>query len=609
MGPSRAGRAQRIRCAQGPPEERDALTASIPDLEEDDGSTCTIVFGHSSDVKIPDKVLESSWASLVYKAHTIDGVPVRSCQKKAKQVATLGPASCTDEHLERLFLCGVDIFRLNFSHGSQEEKTELVERIRSLEAKYAHPICILADMQGPKQRCGKFAKKEGVQLKAGQRFRFDLDEALGDETRVCLPHPEILVALDVGRMILLDDGKVRMRVVEKGYTWQGKDTTLGEVDKRPSDSVDECPPFIVCEVLVSGKLSACKGVNTPDVVLPISAITPKDREDVVFACSADVDWIALSFVQRHEDMVELRALVDSTGGNKPKILAKIEKPSAVQDLDAILEASDGIMVARGDLGVEMNPEEVPFVQKEMVGKAQALGKPVIVATQMLESMIECPAPTRAECSDIANAVMDGCSAVMLSGETAVGKYPAEAVEIQRRVIDAAERRSSARAIDAVVSQQAVGGVPATLNASNALAASAVTLAKGLGAKALICFTATGRSAQRLVQLYPSVPILAVCPCAETARWLCLFRGVYATSDPDAQALAGRVATQGARSVRFSEALEIACNIAREKGLATSEDDSLVVISRLPLFTKGRLNCIRVVTAQGPKGENWDLETN
>jgi len=564
---------------------------------EIDGPICSIWLDPAE--HITSDLLEAPWAPLMDKVKTIDGRSVRACRKGTKQVATIGPASADDAMLERLFLCGADVFRLNFSHGEHAEKSELVRRIRRLEEKYKHPIGILADMQGPKQRCGKFKDDAGIQLEQGQTFRFDMDPALGDQQRVQLPHPEILVALQPGKTLLLDDGKIRMRVLRTGCVWKGEDMILEEGQKRPSDSSEDCPPFIECTVEVGGKLSARKGVNTPDVVLPISPITPKDKSDIEFACRSDADWIALSFVQRHEDMEELRRLINSCGGANPKILAKIEKPSAVEDLEQILAVSDGVMVARGDLGVEMNPEEVPFVQKDMIVKANAAGKPVIVATQMLESMISSPAPTRAECSDVANAILDGCDAVMLSGESAVGTYPTECVEMQRRVVKAAERQHSKLVGGSIVEQQMVLPRSRTVSPGNAILASATTLARGMGARAIICFTATGRSVEQLVQLRPSVPILAVCACLETARWLSLLHGVYATSDRSAQALAARAAENGPYAVRFSEAMEVACALAREKGLAVKEDDKLVVISRLPLFTSGPLNVIRITSAMGP----------
>jgi len=578
----------------------------VDDDDDDDfGGACSIWTDER--VEIDASLLKQPWSTLIDKVVAIDGKSVRACRKGAKQVATIGPASASAEMLERLFLCGVDVFRLNFSHGEHDEKLELIKRIRDLEAKYKHPICILADMQGPKQRCGKFADEKGVDLESGQTFRFDLDPALGDAQRAQLPHPEILTALTPGKSLLLDDGKIRMRVERKGFTYQGKDMFLEQGQDPPSSDVKECAPFIMCLVEVGGKLSARKGVNTPDVVLAISPITPKDREDIKFASRNDVDWIALSFVQRHEDMKELRALVASfcKGGHTPKLLAKIEKPSAVEDLPAILQESDGVMVARGDLGVEMNPEEVPFVQKDMILQALAASKPVIVATQMMESMIFSPSPTRAECSDIANAILDGCDAVMLSGESAVGKYPLECVEMQRRVIIAAERQEAGKRLqDEGRGLQRRIRFPPTLQPpdvapGNAILASAVSLAEGLGAKAIVCFTATGRSVERLVQFRPSMPVLAVCPCLETARFLSLYRGVYATSDPPTQALASRVNTDGPGSVRSSEAIDVACKLARNNGLISKEDEWIVVICRLPLFTQGPLNVIRIANASGP----------
>lgn len=571
-----------------------------------EGSVCSVWLDRPDESRgnISNDLLAKTSATLMDKVQTLHGRDVRQCRKGAKQVATLGPATASEEKIEELFLCGVDVFRLNFSHGEYDEAVKLVQRIRNVENRYLHPIGILADLQGPKQRCGKFETDEGTDLKVGQKFRFDLDETLGNDVRVQLPHPEILIALKPGKLLLLDDGKIRLRVTRSGCTWQGNDMTVDENNPRPSDSTEDCPPFVECEVVVPGRLTARKGVNTPDVVLPISPITPKDRRDLEFACKVGVDWLALSFVQRHEDMEELRRLVEAAEGCNPRILAKIEKPAAVEELENILAASDGMMVARGDLGVEMNPEEVPFVQKEMVAKAQAAGKPVIVATQMLESMISNPAPTRAECSDVANAVFDGCDAVMLSGETSVGKFPAECVEIQRRVIVTSEEN-----IASATSGARPGGYLPNLGAnlaqeevsdSNAVLASAAKLAGGTGAKAIIVFTATGRSIEMLVKQRPNVPIIAVCPCLETARWLSLYRGVYAMSDSESQELAVRVSKEGPYSARFTEGLEVACRLARDKGIATNEDDHLVVVARLPLFSWGPLNTIRLVSALGPK---------
>jgi pyruvate kinase len=570
------------------------------DVDEEVGNVCSVwIKADTRRGSIPKELLQQPYSGLFDKVRTIDKQVTRACRKGAKQVATLGPASASEEMIERLFLAGVDVFRLNFSHGAHEEKTELIARIRSVEERYQHPIGILADLQGPKQRCGKFESEAGVELKVGQKFRFDLDATLGDDKRVQLPHPEIIIALHEGKTLLLDDGKLRMRVLQQGCVWEGKEIILADGVERPSTSIEECPPFIICEVEVGGKLSAKKGVNTPDVVLAISPITEKDREDLKYICERDIDWVALSFVQRHEDMQELRKLIEENKGTRPKILAKIEKPSAVEDLDKILEVSDGAMVARGDLGVECNPEDVPFVQKDMIEEARKRGKPVIVATQMLESMISCPSPTRAECSDVANAILDGCDAVMLSGEAAVGKYPTECVEMQRRVIFSSEKFHS-RWGNAVAASKDWREEEREHHTQNgAMLASAATLAQDAGARCIVCFTLTGKSVLQLVQLRPGVPILAVCSCLETARWLSLVHGVYATSDKEAQALAARVESNGPYSVRFAEAMEVACSISRSIGMVVEEEEKLVLVGRLPLFTPGPLNSLRLASALGP----------
>jgi pyruvate kinase len=294
--------------------------------------------------------------------------------------------------IESLFLSGTDVFRLNFSHGEYVEKAALVKIIRSIEEKYNHPIAILADLQGPKLRVGMF-EHDKVELVTGQQFSFDLKEELGSAYRVRLPHPEILFTLRPGDSLLLDDGKLRMKVLE---------TSMAELKDEGR---------VTCEVVVGGKLSNKKGVNTPSIVLPLSPLTAKDRRDLEFILTLDVDWVALSFVQRPEDMVEFRSLA----GDKVKLMAKLEKPSAIEYLEEIVSLSDGIMVARGDLGVEMSPWDVPIIQKKIVEKCRLLGKPVVIATQMMESMIDNPTPTRAEASDCATAVFESADAVMLSG--------------------------------------------------------------------------------------------------------------------------------------------------------------------------------------------------
>src|SRR5213595_3343078 len=326
-------------------------------------------------------------------------------RRHAKIVATLGPASASTEMIRLLFLAGVDVFRLNFSHGTHEQHRERLAQIRAVEQEVERPIGVLADIQGPKLRVGTFAAGP-VMLKVGSSFRLDLIDEPGDVMRAYLPHPEIFAALKPGANLLLDDGKLRLQVKKSGRD------------------------FAETEVVVGGALSERKGVNVPDVVLPLSALTQKDRRDLEFALDLGVEWLALSFVQRPQDLDEARALTRGRAG----IMTKLEKPSAVEALDAIVEKSDAVMVARGDLGVELPAEKVPAIQRRAVRACRRQGKPVIVATQMLESMISSPVPTRAEASDVATAIYHGADAVMLSAESASGKFPVEAVSIMDRIL-------------------------------------------------------------------------------------------------------------------------------------------------------------------------------
>ena len=474
-------------------------------------------------------------------------------KKRTKQVATLGPASSTREMIEKLFLAGVDVFRLNFSHGEPEEKQELVEMIRSLEEEYEHPIAILADLQGPKQRVGTFA--------GGQKFRFGLElDVPGDATRVGMPHPEIIDTLKPGDSLLVDDGKLRMTVTESG---------AGYVD---------------CHVDIGGDISNRKGVNTPTIVIPISPLTKKDREDLQHALRFGVDWIALSFVQKPEDMVELRTLV----GDRAKILAKIEKPQAVDVLDGIVEHSDGIMVARGDLGVEMNPEDVPVIQKQIISTCRDMGKPVIVATQMLESMVTNPTPTRAEASDVATAIYDGADAIMLSGESAAGRFPVESVSMQARIIDRVEndgsyQKMASRDVDALRSRLAGSGDP-----TDALVLAARGIANDVDASALVSFSMTGTSVLKASQYRPAVPIMAVTPHARTARFLALSWGIYPV-----------ITKEDLTTTSIKDAVRSAATASLAKGLASSETDLLVMLAGLPFGTPGVVNFCRVVPASGP----------
>ena len=305
--------------------------------------------------------------------------------RRTKIIATLGPASSTPEMMAQLFQAGADVFRLNFSHGSHADHAARIQAIRALEKKFSRPIGILADVQGPKLRVGQFQSGR-VQLQAGQTFILDMNPAPGDTRRVCLPHPEILAAAEIGATLLLDDGKLRLRVVRK------RDDHL------------------LTEIMNGGVLSDRKGVNIPDVVLPIPALTAKDRADLEFVLPLGIDYIGLSFVQRAADVAETKAIA----AGRALVMVKLEKPQALDNLDEILDLADAVMVARGDLGVELPPEDVPIAQKRIIRAAQQRGMPVVVATQMLESMISAPAPTRAEASDVATAVYEGADAVMLS---------------------------------------------------------------------------------------------------------------------------------------------------------------------------------------------------
>jgi len=484
--------------------------------------------------------------------------------KSTKQLATLGPASNNVEMIEKLFLSGADVFRLNFSHGEHAEKAKLVDMIRSVEKKYNHPIAILGDLQGPKLRVGMF-EDDKVTLVQGQKFTFDLKEELGSAYRVRLPHPEILNTLRVGDTLLLDDGKLRMKVLETTMASKGTD---GQV---------------TCEVMVGGSLSNKKGVNTPSIVLPISPLTPKDRKDLEFILTLDIDWVALSFVQRPEDMVEFRQLA----GKKVKLMAKLEKPSAIDFLDEIVDLSDGIMVARGDLGVEMNPWDVPVIQKRIVETCKVLGKPVVVATQMLESMIDNPTPTRAEASDCATAIFDSADAVMLSAESAAGKYPIDSVTMQQLIINKVETDEVYRdGLDKFAQDKSMRmSKDAT---TTAITMAARQVADISNSKCILAFTSSGGTVLRVAKIRPNVPILAACYSVETARQLALCWGVYPI-----------VITKPTGEFNLKDEVEKACIIIRNRGVCT-EKDFITVTAGLPFGIPGSTNVIRVVSAKGPE---------
>ena len=471
-------------------------------------------------------------------------------QRNTKIVATLGPSSSDYETIRALHEAGADVFRLNMSHGSHDEIRERHRIIRRIERDMDSVIGILADLQGPKLRVGTFAADGGEDLVEGQDFRLDLDETPGDINRVNLPHPEIFAALEPGASLLVNDGKIRLKVKDCGAD------------------------FANCEVTVGGTISNRKGVNVPDVVLPLAALSEKDRKDLEFVCQLGVDWVALSFVQRPEDMHEARALVDG----RAAVLAKIEKPAAVKSFDEILEVSDGIMVARGDLGVELPVHAVPPIQKRLIRKCRTAAKPVIVATQMLESMIESPMPTRAEVSDVAAAIYEGTDAVMLSAESAAGQYPVEAVTTMDNVAQEVEGDALYREILEQQRRTLVG----IGSVAEGIVAAAREIAETTNICAVCCFTQSGTTALLVSREKPRVPILAMSSQRGTARRLTLSWGVMCL-------VTGELS-------RFKQAVVNAARGARVTGLAT-EEDSIVVIAGVPFNTSGTTNILRVAPCE------------
>jgi pyruvate kinase len=468
-----------------------------------------------------------------------------NADKKVKILATLGPAIKTIDDIRQLVESGVNLFRLNFSHGEHADHAQRYQWVREVEQRLNTPIGILMDLQGPKLRVGKFAEGK-VMLERGQTLRLDLDSTPGDAQRVNLPHPEIIEALQPGMSLLLDDGRLRLQVTSK-----------------QADAV-------ITEVVAGGELSDRKGVNVPEAVLQLSPLTEKDRRDLSFGLELGVDWVALSFVQRPEDILEARELIQG----KAFIMAKIEKPSAVQQIEAIAQLCDAIMVARGDLGVEVPAENVPRIQKDIIRTCRQLGKPVVVATQMLESMRFSPAPTRAEVTDVANAVAEGSDALMLSAETASGDYPLEAVQMMSKIIRQVESGPDFQA------QLDVSRPQAEATASDAISCAIRRISSILPVAALVNYTESGSSSLRASRERPKAPILSLTPNLHTARRLTVAWGIYSVVNP--------------RLHEVEEVTSTALSIAQAQGMA-QPGDTVVITAGVPFGQPGSTNSLRIET--------------
>src|SRR5690554_3429426 len=464
-------------------------------------------------------------------------------RRKVKILATLGPASSDEAMIEKLYQAGADVFRVNMSHSDHETMRTLVGRIRNVERRVERPIAILADLQGPKLRVGAFAEKK-VALKVGQQFTLDDNPEPGDTSRVHLPHPEILESVQPGHRLLIDDGRLQLVARETGKG------------------------FISCEVVAGNSISDRKGVSLPDTDLPLGALTEKDRRDLDAVLATGVDWIALSFIQRPEDLAEVRKIARG----RAALMAKIEKPQAVKRLAEIIELSDALMVARGDLGVEVPLEAVPGIQKQITRACRAAGKPVVVATQMLESMISAPVPTRAEVSDVATAVFEGADAVMLSAESAAGSYPIEAVTTMDSIAYQVERDPT---YEAVISAQRT---QPQATGADAISLAARQIAETLNLSAIITYTSSGTTGLRAARERPHVPIIALSPVVETARRLSLVWGTHCVVSDDATDL--------------DDMVDRACRIAYEEKFA-GPGDRVIVTAGVPLGTPGATNLLRI----------------
>lgn len=463
--------------------------------------------------------------------------------RRIKILATLGPASSDSATIRKLFEAGADVFRINMSHTPHDKMRELVSTIRGVEGSYGRPIGILVDLQGPKLRLGAFAEG-AVQISNGEMITLDSDPTPGDKTRVHLPHPEILQALRPGHALLIDDGKLRLIAEETS------------------------PERAVVRVVTGGRMSDRKGVSLPDTDLPMSAMTTKDRADLEAALETGIDWVALSFVQRADDVIEAKKLVRG----RAAVMSKIEKPQAIDRLAEIMEASDALMVARGDLGVELPAERVPGLQKQMTRLARRAGKPVVIATQMLESMISSPVPTRAEVSDVATAVFEGADAIMLSAESAAGKFPVEAVLTMNRIGEEVERDPTFRGI--VASQRP----EPEATAGDAIADAARQIAETLDLPAIVCWTDSGSTAMRVARERPKPPIVAITPNLATGRKLAMMWGVHCVIAEDAH--------------DQDDMIDRAGRIAFRDGFAKA-GQRVIIVAGVPLGTPGTTNMVRI----------------
>jgi pyruvate kinase len=469
-------------------------------------------------------------------------------QRRVKIIATLGPASPDEAAIEQLFEAGADVFRINMSHSTPEQMREMVRMIRAVERTQGRPIAALVDLQGPKLRVGTF-EEDMVRLEKGATFMLDLDPAPGNCERVHIPHPEVLAALECGHRLLLDDGRIRLVITETS------------------------PSCAVTEVEIGGKLTARKGLNLPDTVIAMPALTPKDYKDLEAALDADIDWVALSFIQRPEDIAAAKKITRGRAG----VMAKIEKPQAVGWLADIIEAADALMVARGDLGVEMPLERIPGVQKQITRVARRAGKPVVVATQMLESMITSPMPTRAEVSDVATAIFEGVDAVMLSAESAAGQFPVEAVGTMNRIAEAVERDPTYRSV--IHAQR----TEPEHTGADAIAAAARQIAETLDLSAVVSWTSSGSTAYRVARERPDMSIVVISPKAEIARRLALVWGVHCIVGDEAQ--------------DQDDMVDRACRTAFAEGFARA-GDRIIIVAGLPLGMPGATNMVQIAYVGG-----------